>query len=88
MDENFKELKISHLSLEKLQLEKEQSLRIKLLKLEVALRRQLVQCNKAQTTYYLAAAKAVQENRLHYPSMHYPYPGTAYTPDNTAPNEV
>ncbi|XP_065649926.1 uncharacterized protein LOC136078310 isoform X3 [Hydra vulgaris] len=61
VDGSFKKLKVSVLGLEKERLEKEQELRVKLLKLDVALRQQQIRKEKALTIYYTTATKLMHE---------------------------
>ncbi|XP_065652011.1 uncharacterized protein LOC136079716 isoform X3 [Hydra vulgaris] len=61
VDGSLKKLKESVLGLEKERLEKEQELRVKLLKLDVALRQQQIRKEKALTIYYTTATKLMHE---------------------------
>ncbi|XP_065643293.1 uncharacterized protein LOC136075018 isoform X4 [Hydra vulgaris] len=61
VDGSFKKFKVSVLGLEKERLEKEQELRVKLLKLDVALRQQQIRKEKALTIYYTTATKLMHE---------------------------
>nr|XP_047127686.1 uncharacterized protein LOC105850525 [Hydra vulgaris] len=61
VDGNFKKLKVSVLGLEKKKLQKEQSLRLQLLKLDVALRKQQIRKEKALTKYYTTATQLMND---------------------------
>ncbi|XP_065682777.1 uncharacterized protein LOC136095883 [Hydra vulgaris] len=74
VDGNFKKLKVSVLGLEKERLEKEQELRIKLLKLDVAHRQQQIRKEKALTIYYTTATKLMNDklqplNQQHFKNI-------------------
>ena len=61
VDESLKKLKVRVLGLEKEELENEQELRVNLLKLDVVLRHQQIQKEKALTIYYTTATKLMNE---------------------------
>ncbi|XP_065676028.1 uncharacterized protein LOC136092204 isoform X2 [Hydra vulgaris] len=71
VDGSFKKLKVSVLGLEKERLEKEQELRVKLLKLDVALRQQQIRKEKALTIYYTTATKLMHEKMQSSNQQHF-----------------